>query len=137
MTDCVLTFQALRQANLARQKFWGYDTGFGDWSLSDWAVATAGELGEACNIIKKMNRARDGLVGNTESDGDLQAALADELADTIIYLDILAARAGIDLGDAVIAKFNLVSERLGFPCHVRLVPDEPDHERGRDRGGGS
>ena len=125
MTDRALTFRALRQANLARQEFWGYDTGIGDWSLSDWAVATAGELGEACNIIKKLNRARDGLVGNTESEGDLQAALAEELADTMIFLDLLAARAGVDLGEAVIAKFNSVSERLGFPPHVRLAAGEP------------
>ncbi|MCH8197438.1 MAG: MazG-like family protein [Proteobacteria bacterium] len=125
MTDGALTFRALRHANLGRLKFWGYDNGIDDWSLSDWAVATAGELGEACNIIKKLNRAHDGLRGNTESEGDLQAALAGELADTIIYLDLLAARAGIDLGDAVIDKFNLVSERLAFPRHVRLAPDEP------------
>ena len=130
MTERALTFRALRHANLARQKFWGYDTGVSHWSLSDWAVATAGELGEACNIIKKLNRARDGLVGNTESEGDLQAALAGELADTIIYLDLLAARAGIDLGDAVIVKFNLVSERVGFPRHVRLATGSPPRPPG-------
>lgn len=37
-------------------------------------------------------------------------AFADELADVIIYADLIAARLGIDLGDAVRRKFNEVSE---------------------------
>ena len=36
------------------------ELGFGhklsDWSLSDWMTATTGELGEAANIAKKINR---------------------------------------------------------------------------------
>lgn len=108
-----LTFEALRAANIARCKKW-HPGGVADWSLSDWMTATAGELGEAANVIKKLNRVRDGLVGNKETLEELQRALAYELADTLIYLDLVAAAAGVDLGRAVIEKFNIVSERNGF-----------------------
>lgn len=75
----------------------------------------AGEAGEACNIVKKLNRERDGIIGNTKSVDALRADLADEIADTLIYLDLLAAREGIDLAEAVITKFNTVSEKYKFP----------------------
>lgn len=110
-----LTFDDLRQANLSRCKKWHGEKGVDDWSLSDWGVAMGGEAGEALNVVKKMNRSRDGLTGNTETVPELEQALANELADTLIYLDLLAAKAGINLAQAVIDKFNFVSEREGFP----------------------
>lgn len=116
MTD--LTFKQLRDASLERSALWHHG-GISDWSLSDWLTATCGELGEAANVIKKMNRARDGIVGNAASELDLVEALADELADTAIYLVLLAAAAGVELDAAIIRKFNVVSERNGFP--VRLI----------------
>ena len=39
--------------------------------------------------------------------------LAKELADVIIYADLLAHAANIDLGQAVVDKFNEVSVRRG------------------------
>lgn len=109
----MLTFSTLRSLNVRRSARWHGAT---QWSLSDWATATVGELGEACNVIKKLNRLRDGLVGNQErSTAALSAMLAKELADTQIYLDLLAYEANIDLAQAVIEKFNEVSERNGFP----------------------
>lgn len=110
----MLTFDALRRANCSRCDRW-HPGGIEDWSLSDWAVAMIGEAGEACNVVKKLNRVRDGITGNTKSEAELRAQLGAELADTLIYLDLLAQRAGIDLGAAVVAKFNAVSERVGFP----------------------
>ena len=65
----------------------------------------AGECGEACNVVKKIDR--DGW------SEELQLKLAKELADVVTYADLLAARYGIDLGHAVAAKFNEVSERVG------------------------
>jgi len=64
----------------------------------------AGECGEACNVVKKIDR--DGW------SEDLQLKLAKELADVVTYADLLAARFGIDLGQAVAMKFNEVSERV-------------------------
>lgn len=122
----MLTFERLRAANLRRCARW-HPGGIGDWSLSDWAVAMAGEAGEAgeaCNVVKKLNRERDGITGNAKGEGDLREDLAAEIADTLIYLDLLAARAGIDLAAAVIDKFNAVSERNGYPD--RLDVDDPE-----------
>ena len=104
------------------------ELGFGhklsDWSLSDWMTATTGELGEAANIAKKINRHRDGIRGNTQKLEDLQTALADELADTFIYIDLLAQSQGIDLGRAVISKFNRKSEDMG--CPIRIPTEDED-----------
>lgn len=98
--------------NATRADVW--HKGAPEWSTSDWAVALAGEVGEACNIIKKMNRVRDGLQGNKDTDVDLNCALALELADVFIYLDLLATHCEIDLESAVRTKFNATSEKFGF-----------------------
>src|SRR5262245_49133337 len=79
------------------------------WSLSDWLTATAGELGEAANIIKKLNRVRDGVPGNTETPDQLREKLAEELADAAIYLDLLAQAAGFDLEKIREQKFQKTS----------------------------
>lgn len=84
------------------------------WSPTDWACAMAGEAGEACDAVKKLRRLDSGA--NTEKDPqtELEAInnIAKELADTVIYVDLLAARLGIDLGDAIKDKFNEVSVRM-------------------------
>lgn len=76
-----------------------------DWKLSAWSNAVAGEVGESANIIKKVER------GDITLD-DARQALADEFADIATYLDLMAFRAGVDLGAAVVSKFNRVSERV-------------------------
>lgn len=63
---------------------------------------------------KKLNRVRDGIPGNAETPEQLRAALADEIADTFIYLDLLAQSQGIDLETAVIDKFNRTSAKIGY-----------------------
>lgn len=116
-----LTFQALREANLKRLPLFKNAKGGpahsepdgSDWCLAQWSNATLGELGEAANIIKKVDR------GDMTLD-EARPLLAKELADTQTYLDLLAYRAGIDLSDATIAKWNEVSERIGVP--LRLTP---------------
>lgn len=92
-----LTFEDLRTANVARCEdvFHPLES----WTPTDWACAMAGECGEACNMIKKMRRG---------SAFDL-TDIGRELADLVIYADLLAARLGIRLGDAVVEKFNAVS----------------------------
>lgn len=57
-----MTFEELRKANLSRVARW-HPRGINEWSLSDWGVAAAGEMGEALNIIKKLNRERDSTEG--------------------------------------------------------------------------
>lgn len=90
------------------------------WSPTDWACAMAGEAGETCNAVKKLRRLDDGT--NTAKDPRTEAehleSIASEIADTIIYCDLLAARLGIDLPDAIRRKFNEVSDRM--KSNVRL-----------------
>lgn len=110
----MLTFHELRIKNIQRCEEHFKHT-LDSWSLSDWAVAMIGEAGEACNIIKKLNRIRDEIGIANRPDPSLEQLkqdLADELADTITYIDLLAASAEIDLEKAVKDKFNRVSERV-------------------------
>jgi NTP pyrophosphatase (non-canonical NTP hydrolase) len=93
----------------------GFGHNMADWSLSDWMVAVMGELGEAANVLKKLNRVRDGIIGNSETSEDLRQSLKDEVADTFIYLDLFAQAAGFSLEEVVRAKFNKTSERIGYP----------------------
>ncbi len=96
----------------------GFNHKLDSWSLSDWFTAALGELGEAANVAKKLNRVRDGIPGNKETELELREKLARELADTFIYLDLLAQAAGIDMGAAVAEAFNAKSKQLG--CPIRL-----------------
>jgi NTP pyrophosphatase (non-canonical NTP hydrolase) len=92
----------------------GFNHKLESWSLSDWMTALAGEVGEAANIIKKLNRVRDGIPGNKESVEELRAALADELADVAVYLDLMAQAAGFDLSTIRDAKFAKTSRKIGY-----------------------
>jgi len=111
-----LTFDRLSETNLARcEAPDGFNHPIGSWSMSDWMVAAGGELGEAMNKVKKLNRVRDGITGNTETAAELTEGLGKEMADTIIYLDLLATQLGFNLGDLVQAKFNETSRKIGAP----------------------
>lgn len=110
-----LTFQQLREANVPRcRSAFGKDPA--DWSPTDWGCAVAGEAGEACNVAKKMKRLEQGIEPDkTLTREALVLQLADEIADTVCYLDLWAASLGIDLGAAVREKFNRVSARVRSP----------------------
>ncbi len=92
----------------------GFNHQLNSWSLSDWMTATLGELGEAANVVKKLNRVRDGIPGNTLTEVQLCEQLKEELADTACYLDLLAQAAGFDLEEIREAKFQKVSQRMGY-----------------------
>jgi NTP pyrophosphatase (non-canonical NTP hydrolase) len=106
----------------------GFNHPISSWSLSDWMTATLGELGEAANVAKKLNRERDGIPGNTQSKAELMEQFADELADAFIYLDLLAQSAGVDLELAVIAKFDRTSKKIGYPKRLRLSAEVGEQE---------
>ena len=96
----------------------GFNHKLTDWSLSDWLTATVGELGEAANVVKKLNRVRDGVPGNKESEAQLRARLLQELADTFIYLDLLLQRVGAEPARVVRDVFNAKSDEVG--CRIKL-----------------
>lgn len=101
------SFAALRLANETRQREWDRDDRIG---ILFRANELAGETGEACNVVKKLERERLGIRGNRAT----AEQLADELADVVICADLVAAAAGIDLGAALVRKFNATSEKMGL-----------------------
>lgn len=111
-----LTFDALRAANVGRVPAFGHT--LQSWTALEWAGAMCGESGEAANCAKKLRRLDDDCTVNNPGKAALVEKLAEELADTIIYADLLAAREGIDLGAAVVKKWNEVSARVGHHLHL-------------------
>ena len=97
-----------------------------------WITALSGELGEAAEIVKKLDRgfnARDldkakkkfsriNPGADLPDDDQLQKlwtetkknGLASELADIFTYLDLFATANGINLSEAINNKFNEVNK---------------------------
>ena len=113
MNGPMTTHPTLRSANIARQVEWDQD---GQITASYRGNELAGEVGEACNVIKKLERERLGILGSRATVGEL----ADELADVLICADLIAMHYGIDLEAAVARKFNATSEKVGL--QTRLAP---------------
>lgn len=117
-----MDFNDLRKANLARNEVGEvFRDELENWSLADWCLAVAGECGEVCNAVKKLRRISDGAQTSKDpqNEGEAVVAIAKEMADVICYLDLLAAKLGIDLSLAVMIKFNEVSERMGSKVYLR------------------
>ena len=94
----------LRRVNAERAQEW-----CGEQVVSPlfWATELGGEVGEALNEVKKLEREAMGWRGSRTT--------TLKLADVVICLDGLARHYGIDLQQAVIRKFNATSEKQGFP----------------------
>jgi NTP pyrophosphatase (non-canonical NTP hydrolase) len=92
----------LRAANVRRDEVWNPSSLL---SLSFRGNELAGEIGEACNILKKIERERLGLVGSKAT----PEMLAEELADGVICLDLIAMEFAIDLEESIRRKFNKTS----------------------------
>jgi NTP pyrophosphatase (non-canonical NTP hydrolase) len=86
-----------------------------DWSVLEWGGATAGEVGEACNVAKKLVRIRDGFdkMNKGATAEELKSQLGKEMADTIHYMCLWSIAAGIDLEEALVKTFNEISEKYG------------------------
>lgn len=120
MPDNSLTFTHFSQQNAARAARW--HGAAHPWSTSDWGVAMAGEAGEVCDAIKKMNRIRDGFTSNNpRQPKTMEQAKQDilmEIGGTIAYLDLLAQHLGSSLGECARMEFNSVSARENLPERV-------------------
>lgn len=89
------------------------------WSDSDWMLELIGEAGEACNVVKKMNR----KLGDYNL---LRDKLAEELSDVLICTLLNAARHRINLEIQMPVKFNLDSVKLG--TSIRIDPTQSIRE---------
>ena len=78
-------------------------------------TALTGEVGEAANVVKKLNRYRDGIPGNKVSEADLRAQLRRELGDIFVYLDLFCQSQGFTIDDAAVEVFNSKSAEIGYP----------------------
>lgn len=109
----------LRSLNNERCDRW-HPPGDNSWTLGDWGNALAGETGELCNVVKKMRRRESEahVAYNTPGFDELEDKFAEEVADVLLYLDLLCWKAKVPptiLLRALKAKFNHVSEVNGWP----------------------
>lgn len=86
-----------------------------EWPLEMWALAIAGEAGELANLVKKIYRGDFPL---TEKRTDV----LNEIADVMTYCDLLCTHLGATTADALMHKFDIVSERNDWPNNERLKP---------------
>lgn len=110
-----IDLEQFRHINVARARegFRCYD----NQPLTYWTTALAGEVGELCNMIKKIQRVEKGGVdgGSTYKAADItHEKLREEIGGIAIYLDLLASLLQIDLGSALVDTFNQKSEEQGF-----------------------
>lgn len=111
-----MTFGEFSEANRARCEHpQGFKHPLSGWSASDWMTALVGEVGEAANVVKKLNRYRDGVPGNKLTEGELRDQLRKELGDVFVYLDLMSQSLGFSIADAAVEVFNAKSADIGYP----------------------
>lgn len=114
-----LTFEKFSAHNKARcESPSGFNHPLRGWSTSDWMTALVGEVGEAANVVKKLNRYRDGVPGNKISEGELRDQLRKELGDVFVYLDLMAQALGFKIEHAAVEVFNAKSADIGCPIQI-------------------
>lgn len=107
--------RVIRATNLQRSLHW-HPNGPQSWRLSQWSNAAAGEMGELCNVIKKMERVMEGLNWSNSIPIEQLTHMAKlEIGDVILYLDLLAASLTLNLSDCIRDTFNRVSVRENKP----------------------
>lgn len=96
-----LFFGRLRAANRARlphfknrrgESYHASVLNGAEWTLTQWSNAVIGEIGEAANFAKKIDR-KD--FAEEELGVVFSRCLPDEFADIMIYMDVLALRIGL------------------------------------------
>lgn len=105
------TYSNFLEANRARQVEWDKDSNI---TLAYRGNELAGEVGELCNVIKKLERERIGIRGSRASKDDLE----EELGDAIICLYLIGMHMDIDPDKAARKKFNKTSEKYGLQTRV-------------------
>ncbi len=79
------------------------------------AAELAGEVGELCNELKKVERSRLGMVGGLDiGHPGVRRSIEDEIADVVICADLIALELGISLSVIIPRKFNNTSKKNGL-----------------------
>src|SRR5882762_97378 len=99
-----MRLEDLINANASRVERWH---SVNSWSPLEWAGVMAGEVGETCNIAKKLKRLSDKIpnidnrletkVSDYELKMKYEEQIGDEVADTIIYGILLCLRVDVNL----------------------------------------
>src|SRR5690348_6698183 len=116
-----LNLNILRKISVQRAKE-GFKT-YDNVPLTFFTTALAGEVGELCNLIKKLERAKVGGLdaGTTTKATDItKEMLEEEIGGILIYLDLLASLMDIDLEKATIETFNNKSIKYGLTQYPPL-----------------
>lgn len=121
-----VTLRDIAYYHRQRNKLW--HAGAQPWTGADWGNAAAGEMGEACNVIKKLRRIELGMTGNqlrnqSTNVQELVDKLRGELGGTIIYILSICDHYGIDLTDAIRDEFNKVSDEQGLDVKIPTQPE--------------
>lgn len=106
-----ITFTDLKFANGRRQQEWDPDDQI---TPAFRGTELGGEVGEALNCIKKLERERMGIRGSRTT----REHLAEELADIVICTDLIASMYQINLAEAIKNKFNKTSDANGLETHL-------------------
>jgi NTP pyrophosphatase (non-canonical NTP hydrolase) len=119
-----LDLQKFREVNIKRatEGFKTYD----NVPLLFFTTALAGEVGELCNMIKKIERAKYGGLdaGTNHKAADITTdVLKEEIGGIFIYLDLLSSLVGVDLGEAILETFNSKSEKY------KLIKFNPSNQK--------
>lgn len=112
-TSKPVTLATFSKANLQRcESSAGFNHKAHDWTAAEWLSACVGEMGEIAHVVKNILRLRDGLNTKPDTEAELVEKLGEEIADTIIYLDMLAHSQNLDLEEIIVKKFNSKSKEI-------------------------
>lgn len=110
----------LSELNLARcESPVGFSAKLYDLSMLEWANAMMGEAGEASNKIHKYNEIIKGRrPGRAHS---LISSIADEIADTVIYLDLVMRASGIEWQRALESVYEQIGTQLREQAKITIA----------------
>ena len=106
----------LRYANIMRCREWMGEPPHRK-NLAFHGLELGGEVGEAQNVMKKLDRWVQDIPGKINPSTGVPM-LAEELADIIVCVDIIAAIYDINLEESVTDKFNKTSDKHNFATHL-------------------
>jgi len=106
-----------------------------DWdrfhNAKDLALSISLEANELLELFQWRNEAE---VAYMEKDPAWQAAMADELADVLIYACTLGNRLDLDISQAILAKMERNQHRFPVGAAPARVEDGPPSHPGMSRG---